>query len=91
MGFNMKERKVLSDPYFKKIREEEDFYEIESICTEHRWIIKKVNIPGELPVRLHHKHSSETPYYHRQKSAHNVISAIKIIKEHDQYIISIKI
>jgi hypothetical protein len=89
MGFIKKEREQLKDSYFKKIHIEETYYELESECTKHRWIIKKIYGERRVEINIYHKHTADTPYYHFHDFATNVSLAIKKIKEHDNYVMNI--
>lgn len=83
--FTSKEHALLTSPYFKFIRQTDDFYEIQSRCTRHCWIIQKPYTYDQHPIRIYHKHTKGTPYYHRHGNAHSVCSAIRQIKNHDIY------
>lgn len=83
--FTPKERALLSNPYFKLIRQADDFYEIQSRCTGHCWIIQKPYSYDRHPIRIYHKHAKGTPYYHRHGHAYTVRSAIRQITRHDAY------
>ncbi len=73
---------INSSPYFRLIRQADDFYEIQSRCTKHCWIVQKLSY-DRYPVRIYHKHTKGTPYYHRHGHAYTVSSAIRQIKSHD--------
>jgi hypothetical protein len=77
----------MTDPYFKVIRQTDDFLELQSRNTSHCWIIKKSL--SDLPriIYLYHKHTPNVPYYHKQCNNQTVSSAIKKIKDHDYYFI----
>lgn len=83
--FTQKELSLLTSPYFKTIRKTEDFYEIQSQCTGHCWIIQKPYVYKKHPIRIYHKHTKGTPYYHRHGQSYTVQSAICQIKSHDAY------
>ena len=85
MMFTQKEHSLLTAPYFKLIRQTDDFYEIQSRCTGHCWIIQKPYVFERYPVRIYRKHTKGTPYYHRHGHANNIGSAIRQIKSHDAY------
>ncbi len=80
--FTEKERALLTSPYFRLIRQTDDFYEIQSRCTRHCWIVQKLSY-DRYPVRIYHKHTKGTPYYHRHGHANTVLSAVRQIKSHD--------
>lgn len=83
--FTQKERTLLNDSYFRLIRQSDDFYEIQSRCTRHCWIIQKPYSYGQYPVRIYHKHNKGTLYYHEHGYACTIRSAIRQIKCHDRY------
>lgn len=83
--FSQKELSLLTDSYFRLIRQSDDFYEIQSRCTRHCWIIQKPYSYGHYPVRIYHKHTKGTPYYHEHGYAYTLCSAIRQIKSHDKY------
>ena len=58
--FTAKERSLLTSPYFRLIRQTDDFYEIQSRCTKHCWIIQK------------HGHASTVSSAVRQIKSHDV-------------------
>lgn len=78
--FINKERKLLSDPYFRIIREEEQFVELQSINTGHCWNVFKNQFEREYKVTLYHKHSISDKYYHQQKKCRNVSRALEEIE-----------
>ena len=75
MMFTPKEHSLLTAPYFKLIRQTDDFYEIQSRCTGHCWIIQKPYVFEQYPVRIYHRHGH----------ARNISSAVRQIKNHDAY------
>ena len=85
--FNRKEINMLHDPYFKVIREEEQFIEIQSINTGHCWNIFKHQLEREFKVTLYHKHKITDKYYHQHRKCHSVMKAIEEIKNHDAYVL----
>ncbi len=84
-AFTEKEQSLLASAYFKSIRQTDDFYEIQSRCTGHCWVIQKPCVFDRYPIRIYHKHTKGTPYYHRHGQAYTVRSAIRQIKGHDAY------
>lgn len=83
--FTQKEHLLLTSPYFKLIRQTDDFYEIQSRCTGHCWIIQKPSSYDQHPIRIYHKHTKGTPFYHRHGHSYSVRSAIRQIRNHDAY------
>ena len=86
--FTNKDRKLLREPYFIFLREEERFIEVKSKNTQHCWMIFKKVSPSDRPVTLYHKHHQSDPYYHKQYATLTVKHAIQILKEHDEYILT---
>lgn len=85
--FTKKECSLISDSYFRVIRQTDDFIEFQSKNTCHCWIIKKTSSEIQTLIKIYHKHTPNTPYYHMQSSSRTVTSAIENIKNHDQYVI----
>lgn len=75
-----KEKKLIYNPYFKVIREEEQFIEGLSICTGHCWNIFKNQFEAKPKVTLYHKHKQSDAYYHQHWICRNVNHAIEEIK-----------
>ena len=75
--FTAKERTLLTSPYFRLIRQTDDFFEVQS-----SWIVQKLSY-DRYPVRIYHKHTKGTAYYHRHGHASTVSSAVRQIKSHD--------
>ena len=80
--FTARERTLLTSPYFRLIRQTDDFFEIQSRCTKHCWIVQKLSY-DRYPVRIYHKHTKGTAYYHKHGHANTVSSAVRQIKSHD--------
>ena len=85
--FTRKEHSMFSDPYFRIIREEEQFIELQSINTGHCWNVFKNQFEAEYRVTLYHKHKATDKYYHQHRKCRNVIDAIQQIKSHDEYVL----
>lgn len=85
--FTLKDIKLLEQPYFHVIRCTEEFYEIQSCNTNHCWIIQKIYSQDRRPVQIYHKHTIKTAYYHNHAFAINVEHAVKLIKDHDDYVL----
>lgn len=66
--FTAKERTLLTSPYFRLIRQTDDFFEIQSRCTKHCWVVQKLSY-DRYPVRIYHKHTKGTAYYHKHGHA----------------------
>ena len=60
--FKNEELKYIDLSYFNilKIMQDEDFIEIQSICTKDYWIIKKnKSFEEKFPIILYHKHNEK--------------------------------
>ena len=85
--FKNEELKHIDLNYFHiiKIMQDENFIEIQSICTKDYWIIKKNKFFEErFPIILYHKHKGQK-YYHRHWQCYKVRQCIDSIKSHDYY------
>lgn len=87
MSFTKRELSLLRDPYFRILKETEQFVEVESLCTGHCWNIFKNSIEQHMKIMLYHKHSKEKQYYHRQQECRTVSEAVELIKNHDTYVL----
>lgn len=85
--FTRREVNMLHDPYFRVIREEEQFIEIQSVCTGHCWNVFKHQLERNFKVTLYHKHKRADDYYHEHRKCHSVLKAIEEIKSHDEYVL----
>ena len=85
--FSRREINMLHDPYFRIIREEEQFVEIQSINTGHYWNVYKHELERKYKVTLYHKHKATDEYYHEHRKCGNVQKAIEEIKSHDEYVL----
>ncbi|GEM_PF-4749970 len=85
--FTRREVNMLHDPYFRVIREEEQFIEIQSICTGHCWNVFKHQLERDFKVTLYHKHKRTDEYFHEHRKCHSVLKAIEEIKSHDEYVL----
>ena len=85
--FNRREVNMLHDPYFRIIREEEQFIEIKSLNTGHCWNVFKNQFEQVHKIKLYHKHKQSDSYYHEHRICRNVAEAIEQIKSHDRYVL----
>ncbi len=84
--WTQREKRELSNPYFKLLKVTEEYYELQSKNTGHLWIVKKQYF-RQPHIMLYHKHSKKIPYYHKQCKIYTVKQAINIIEKHDRYIL----
>ena len=84
--WTQREKRELSNPYFKLLKVTEEYYELQSKNTGHLWIVKKQYF-RQPHIMLYHKHSKNIPYYHKQCKIYTVMQAINIIEKHDRYIL----
>lgn len=85
--FSRKEISFFNDPYFRVIRQEEQFVEVQSLNTKHCWNIFKNQFETKYKITLYHKHKSTDAYYHKHYQCHTVVQAIEQIKSHDDYVL----
>lgn len=85
--FTRKELNYLRDPYFRIIREEDQYIEVQSCNTGHCWTVFKNQFEAQYKVTLYHKHKFKAPYYHKHRQCRTVINAIEQIKSHDEYVL----
>lgn len=85
--FTGPEKRLLSEDYFILLREEEQYFEIESKNTKHCWRVFKNKSKNGKPVDLYHKHKISDPWYHKHFQTITVKEAIKNIKEHDEFVL----
>ena len=85
--FTRKEHSIFNDPYFKIVREEQQYIEVQSVNTGHCWNVFKNQFEPTCKVKLYHKHKSTDQYYHEHRQCRTVAEAIKEIKEHDEYVL----
>lgn len=84
--FTKRELNMLADPYFEVIRVDDRFVEVKSKCTGHCWNVFKNNFESRMKIVLYHKHTEETKYYHKQRICGSVADAVKVIQDHDEYV-----
>ena len=85
------ELKHIDLSYFNicRIIQEEDFIEIQSVCTKDYWIIKKSkSFKTKFPIILYHKHNGQK-YYHRHWQCYKVSQCIQSIKKHDYFYLNL--
>ena len=87
--FFRKERNMLSDGYFTILREIDNFIILQSKNTKHCWLIQKMptEYDGWDRIKVGHKHSLKTAHFHDHAKARNVECAVKMIKDHDDYVL----
>jgi hypothetical protein len=87
MLFTKKELSLFKSDYFKILKIYENYIEIQSLNTEHCWIIQKTQ--SKPMVVLHHKHLLQDKYYHKHYYGRTTKDAYKQIISHDAYVLSI--
>ena len=85
--FTRKEHSFFNDPYFKIVREEQQYIEVQSVSTGHCWNVFKNQFELTCKVKLYHKHKLTDQYYHEHRQCRTVAEAVKEIKEHDEYVL----
>lgn len=58
--FTRKEHSFFNDPYFKIVREEQQYIEVQSVSTGHCWNVFKNQFEPTCKVKLYHKHLMRT-------------------------------
>lgn len=80
---------IQNDQYFNIIRITLDYIEIQSLNTQHCWIIRKLIYQNAVRYKLYYKHSIYKEYYHFQAdNYYKINNVIDDIKKHDSWIIS---
>lgn len=87
LSFTRGELSLLRDPYFRVLRETDQFIEVESVNTKHCWYVFKNTIEQHMTITLYHKHGIDKPYYHKQKTCRTVAEAVEVAKSHDNYVL----
>lgn len=85
--FTRKEQAFFDDSYFKVIREEDQFIEVQSLNTGHCWSVVKNQFEPQNKVMLYHKHGPLDRYYHKHRQCRTISEAVRHIKEHDEYVL----
>ena len=71
------------------IRLNDELCQLRSRNTGHCWMIWKNYNADPFRIELYHKHHRQDKYYHQQRrQVCSVRNAIRIIKEHDRYVLS---
>lgn len=83
--FSRSEKKLFRDNYFLILKAGKDFYEIQSRNTRHCWIVERTGNDGY--IHTQHKYRPSVKKYHSQCNSATVGSAIKKIKQHDEYML----
>jgi len=75
--FTRKEMALFHDPYFRVIREEEQFVELQSEITKHCWNVLKNQFEQARKIKLYHKHKeSNKPLHARRISSFDYLDII---------------
>ena len=83
--FTLKDREIMTLPYFVTIRESSSMYEIQSRCTGHFWAIIPIALNrSKTYYKLLHKYHEEYNY-HFQTDCGSVLDAVLDIINHDDY------
>ena len=89
--FTGPELSLFHDPYFSIIRLNDELCQLRSRNTGHCWMIWKNYNADPFRIELYHKHHLQDKYYHQQRrQVCSVRNAIRIIKEHDRYVLRCK-
>ena len=89
--FTGPELSLFHNPYFSIIRLNDELCQLRSRNTGHCWMIWKNYNADPFRIELYHKHHLQDKYYHQQRrQVCSVRNAIRIIKEHDRYVLRCK-
>ncbi len=82
-----KEKALLYDPYFKVIRETDQFIEVKSVNTGHCWSLFRNEYDQHHMITLYHKHKESDKYFHEHRKCRTRKEAVEEIKSHDEYVL----
>ncbi len=85
--FTRNEIQQFKSGYFRIIRIEPKFIEVESVYTGHHWMVFKKELEQDRPYVLYHKHRAADPWYHEHKRSWTVAALVGEIKRHDDYVV----
>jgi len=78
------------DPiYFNIISSDDRDVTIQSRCTGHYWYLHNTEYPTEGACIIFHKHRFQHPY-HQHGRARTLRQAIKSIRQHDEYQLTVR-
>lgn len=84
--FNSKELSLFQSPYFSDFSYKNGIIEVRSRNTGHWWQILRMDMPRATMVIVRHRYP-RAKEYHIQFHVHTFNKAIKMIIEHDKYIL----
>ena len=85
--FSIKELSLFQSNYFTNFSYKNNIIEVQSTNTGHWWQIFKKDMPRSTMIVIRHRYPM-IKKYHLQCHVHKTIKAYKVIKEHDEYILS---
>ena len=89
--FTGPELSLFHDSYFSIIRLNDELCQLRSRNTGHCWMIWKNYNADPFRIELYHKHYLQDKYFQQQRrQVCSVRNAIRIIKEHDRYVLHCK-
>lgn len=86
--FTAKDYSMIFRKEFIILHKTKFYVEFMSKSTKHCWMIYKHGSPDIFPVWMYHKHRQMDSCYHLHRRKMSVVSSIKEILQHDQYILS---
>lgn len=85
--FNSQELSLLKSPYFSDFNYQSEAIEVRSINTGHWWQLLRMDMPRATMIVIRHRYPG-IKKYHLQCHVHTFNKAIKLIKDHDAYILA---
>ena len=87
--FTTEELQAIDAKYFRMIVLDPYDLTIQSKCTGHYWYLHSAGYPSDGSCIIFHKHRYQHPY-HQHGRARTLRQAIKSIKDHDVYQITVR-
>ena len=87
--FTTEELQEIDAKYFRMIVLDPYDLTIQSKCTGHYWHLHSTGYPNDVSCIIFHKHRYQHPY-HQHGRARTLRQAIKSIKDHDVYQITVR-
>ena len=86
--FNSQDLSLFQTDYFCNFAYKRGLIEVRSKNTGHWWTLARLDMPRSTMVLIKHKYPGDNGY-HKQCHVHTFIKAVKVIKEHDDYILNL--
>jgi hypothetical protein len=85
--FNSKELSLFQTSYFSDFKYQNEVIEVRSINTGHWWLLLRMDMPRATMIVIKHRYPGVKKYY-LQCHIHTFNKAIRLIKDHDAYILA---